>query len=531
MSTALIMSRGESGLDAPPVRVEVHLPSGLPGFGLSGLNAPAARDRVKSAIENSGFDYPNCRVSVNLGPAELRKQGCRYDLAIAAGILVASAQLPAELFERWDLLGELSLLGDVRGIRGVLSAARAAASEDRALLAPAGNRDELAAQQQREDAAPAATGGLPISAPERRLIRHLSDLRRLPGLPRLRAAAPVAKQPEAHPLRAVIGQQVPKRALCIAAAGGHHLLMEGPPGAGKTMLAERLQRLLPPPAPDQLALGAEIHSLCGLPPPDGSPFRAPHHSASAAALAGGGNPPTPGEVSLAHAGVLFLDELPEFRRDALETLREPLEAGTVRLSRSGASATYPASFQLVAAMNPCPAGLVCRPADCRCTPDQARRYRQRISAPLLDRIDLHLSVEAVPLEDLLAGTAPATAPDESRAGRPEAERPDVSAHTDAKHPDSALPEVEDIAAARAAAVALRGVPNAALRSDRASAALAVDGPGARLLERAVARLRFSARGYFRVLRVARTIMDLSGAPEQAIDAKAIAEALSYRPRG
>lgn len=520
MSTALIYSRAQLGLQAPQVSVEVHLPSGLPGFTSTGISGGELRDRVKSAIQNSAFEFPAGRIVVNLGPAELPKSGGRYDLAIAAGILVASAQLPAAILEDLDLLGELSLFGDVRPVRGALIAAREAHNAGRKLLCPSDNQGEF-------NTLAFGDGKSNNGAKRIQLISHLNQLAHLHRLSTPTRQRPQTRWRKTHPLRQVIGQGRAKRALTIAAAGGHHMLMSGPPGAGKTMLAECLQDLLPPLHPNSFAEVAEIYSLSGLSPPAAgkAPFRAPHHSASSAALTGGGSPPAPGEISYAHSGVLFMDEMPEFRRDLIEALREPMEAGRIRISRRGFAVQYPARFQLVAAMNPCPVGLACKPINCRCPPEQAQRYKNRISAPILDRIDLHIDVQPVPLTSLL----------EKAADQPE--RPDkelVSEERDVQPADY----LQAIEGARELQFERSQCLNAHLDPAQTEQWCGCTPEAVPLLKQAAERLELSARGYFRALRVARTITDLDALLagwdakpeniERQITEQAITEALGYR---
>ena len=423
MGLSLIQSRALMGLAAPAVTVEVHLANGLPSFtlvGLADVEVKEARERVRSALLNSGLQFPhNQRITVNLAPADLPKDSGRFDLPIALGILAASGQIDGTRLAGWEFAGELSLSGELRPVRGALamSVALHRAGVQARLALPPGSAEEAAL--------------VPGMAVYR--ARHLLDVvaQFLPGSTDDQPApdapgwshvqpAESAEAPAYADLADVKGQAAPRRALEIAAAGGHSLLMVGPPGTGKSMLAQRFAGLLPPMGVAEALESAAIASLGGAFTLDAwgqRPTRAPHHSASAVALVGGGSPPRPGEISLAHEGVLFLDELPEFPRAALEALREPLESGRISISRAAQRAEFPARFQLVAAMNPCPCGyLGARGRACRCTPDQVARYQGKLSGPLLDRIDLHVEVAALPPEELLA--APPGEPTAAvRAGR------------------------------------------------------------------------------------------------------------------
>jgi magnesium chelatase family protein len=504
MSLAVIRSRALHGLEAAEVTVEVHLANGLPSFALVGLadtEVKEARERVRAALVNSGLEFPhNKRITVNLAPADLPKESGRFDLPIALGILAASDQIDARELQRHEFAGELSLAGDLRPVRGALAMAlalqrrRTGGSEPRALVLPEASAREAALVQ-----------GLSIHG-----AAHLLDVVRalLPESGGARVPLPHAEPleppaPAALPdLRDVKGQAGAKRALEIAAAGAHSVLMVGPPGSGKSMLAQRFAALLPPLAQDEALESAAVLSLAGAFEPARwrqRVLRAPHHSASPVALVGGGSPPRPGEISLAHHGVLFLDELPEFPRAALEALREPLENGRIVVSRAARRAEFPARFLLVAAMNPCPCGHLGSPLKaCRCTPDMVARYQGKLSGPLLDRIDLQVEVGAVAPEALAA------APD----GEPSAA---VAAR---------------VADARAAALSRQGGPNAALGGDALDLHCALDAAAARFLHAAAARLGWSARGYHRVLRIARTVADLAGSA--SIRSADLAEAIQYR---
>lgn len=501
MSFAVVHSRALNGMDAAPVTVEVHLANGLPSFTLVGLadtEVKESRERVRAALANSGFVFPhNKRITVNLAPADLPKESGRFDLPIALGILAAGGQLDAARLAQCEFAGELSLAGDLRPVRGALALALAvlrSGSERTLVLPQASAREAARAHRVRVCGAP-----------------HLLAVVRamLPGdaaEPLDLAVAPaMAAATCAHDLRDVRGQAAAKRALEVAAAGEHSLLMVGPPGSGKSMLAQRLPGLLPPMGDDEALAAAALAGLstAGFDPAlwRQRPIRSPHHSASAVALVGGGSPPRPGEISLAHGGVLFLDELPEFPRAALEALREPLETRQITIARAARSALFPAGFQLVAAMNPCPCGwLGAQVAGraCRCTPDQISRYQSRLSGPLLDRIDLQVEVAAVAPADLLA--------------QPQGEcSADVAARVAIAH-DRQLQR--------------QGRPNATLDAGQLDALCPLDEAASRFFQTAATRLGWSGRGLHRGLKVARTIADLAGADR--ITVAHLAEAMQYR---
>ena len=501
MSLSLVHSRALLGLEAATVTVEVHLANGLPSFTLVGLaetEVKEARERVRSAIQNAGLEFPhNKRITVNLAPADLPKDSGRFDLPIALGILAASGQIDAAALAGHEFAGELSLSGELRPVRGALAMALALRGAPTQLVLPPGSAEEAALVPD----IPIYRAGHLLDVVQQFLPGRDLAAVDAPGWARL-SAQPLQMAGEGPDLADVKGQAGPKRALEIAAAGGHSLLFSGPPGAGKSMLAERLAGLLPPMSTEEALQSAAVASLAGrfeLAHWGRRPTCSPHHSASAVALVGGGSPPRPGEVSLAHHGVLFLDELPEFPRAALEALREPLESGRITIARAARRAEFPARFQLVAAMNPCPCGHLGSPLRaCRCTPDQVARYQGRLSGPLLDRIDLHVAVGALPAAELLQ--APAGERTTSVRAR--------------------------CTAARDRALARQGKPNHALHGQEIDLHTRPEEAALRFLDAAAVRLGWSARGLHRTLKVARTIADLADAP--LITLAHMAEALQYR---
>ncbi len=497
MALARVYSRGQRGVDAPEVCVEVHLANGLPSLAIVGLPETAvkeSKDRVRAAIVNCGFEFPTRRITVNLAPADLPKEGGRFDLAIALGILAASRQIPSVPLDDYEFLGELSLGGELRPIRGALPAALHCHKAGRSLIVTATNAGEAGLVE-----------ALSVFGADH-LLKVCAHLQGREALSPPDSVDPTALPVPTIDFSEVRGHHQAKRVMEVAATGGHNLLMIGPPGSGKSMLAERLPTILPPLSPDQALETAAIHSVSGrvfdsskwrLPP-----YRAPHHSASAPALVGGGigGQIRPGEISLAHRGILFLDELPEFHRKVLEVLREPLETGQITISRASSKATFPACFQLVAAMNPCPCGYHGDPSGrCQCSPLQISRYRDRISGPLMDRIDLHLEVRC-----------------HTHALLGKANGVEVSSETMRQR----------VIHAREIALARCGRLNAHMNVGDIERHCELDSGSEKLLGRAIEQLGLSHRALHRILKVSRTIADID--ERGRITAKHLTEAIAYR---
>jgi magnesium chelatase family protein len=496
MNLAIVKTRVQCGMQAIPVTVEVHLSNGLPCFAMVGLPETVvkeSRERVRSAILNSQFEFPDGRITVNLAPADIPKEGGRFDLPIALGILIASMQIKGHLLEEYEFAGELALNGEIRPIQAALPFAYACAQAQKSAVLPHYNCQDAGLIQ-----------GIQLYSAST-LLDVCAHMQGHSPLPLWNYTAPIYTDPEAEDLADIVGQTQAKRALIIAAAGGHHLLMQGPPGTGKTMLASRLPGILPPMTDTEAIEAASLYSIRGhkLSPQSfyQRPFRRPHHTSSGVALVGGGSIPKPGEISLAHKGVLFLDELPEFDRKVLEVLREPLETGVIHISRARDQIEFPADFQLIAAMNPCPCGyLGSTRRPCRCKPEQVMRYQNKLSGPLLDRIDLHVRLGDMDYEELL-------------------EKPKVLSET-----SSAIQK--RVVNCRKLQLERQGVINAQLKNKALEEHCALKPAEQKILLSAMRDLQLSPRATHRLMRISRTIADLDHSPQ--IEMPHLSEALSYR---